>query len=262
MNNDKKALKLALEALEGVLDNSPKVLDASISGGLYEVVQCREAINAIKEALAQEQEPTTGNILMDSYKAMQAKKLTALPEQEPVAWKLMPRDATDSMLKAMDECSTEGYDERLYAGHAASVYMAAWDAYPDINQKQEPVLQDIEQYRMQVAGICTAAIGYWKEGDGIHSDYDTLALRDVAKLYAKYDALYKTQPVPHAVIAGALFDFMGWLTSRKERLVLSSADEASPAVDAIRDFAKMRGLSLDDAKVQDWQDMARGSNAP
>jgi len=33
---------------------------------------------------------------------------------------------------------------------------------------------------------------------------------------------------------------------------LSSADEASPAVDAIRDFAKMRGLSLDDAKVQDW----------
>ena len=118
----------------------------------------------------------------------------------------------------------------------------------------KPVLQDIEQYRMQMAGICTAAIGYWKEGDGIHPDYDTLALRDVAKLYAKYDALYKTQPVPHAVIAGALFDFMGWLTSRKERLVLSSADEASPAVDAIRDFAKMRGLSLDDAKVQNWQD--------
>jgi len=56
-----EALKLALEALEGVLDNSPKVLDASISGGLYEVVQCRDAITAIKEALAQ-------------------------PEQEPVAW--------------------------------------------------------------------------------------------------------------------------------------------------------------------------------
>jgi hypothetical protein len=67
--------------------------------------------------------------------------------------------------------------------------------------------------------------------------------------------LYTTlQPAPQGepVIAGALFDFMGWLTSRKERLVLSSADEASPAVDAIRDFAKMRGLSLDDARVQDW----------
>lgn len=60
------------------------------------------------------------------------------------------------------------------------------------------------------------------------------------------------EPVEHAVIAGALFDFMGWLTSRKERIVLSSADEASPAVNAITDFAKMRGLSLNDAKVQDW----------
>jgi len=56
-----------------------------------------------------------------------------------------------------------------------------------------------------------------------------------------------------AIIAGALFDFMAWLTSRDERLVLSSADEAGPAVDAIRDFAKMRGLSLDDARVLDWQ---------
>lgn len=62
--------------------------------------------------------------------------------------------------------------------------------------EQEPVLQDIEQYRMQMASISTAAIGYWKEGDGIHPDYDTPALRDVAMLYAKYDALYKAQPDP------------------------------------------------------------------
>ena len=52
-----EALKLALEALESVLDDSPKVLDASISGGLYEVVQCREAITTIKEALAQPEPP-------------------------------------------------------------------------------------------------------------------------------------------------------------------------------------------------------------
>ena len=59
--------------------------------------------------------------------------------------------------------------------------------------QQEPVLQDIEQYRLQMAGISTAAIGYWKEGDGIFPDYDTIALRDVAKLYAKYDELYRAQ---------------------------------------------------------------------
>jgi hypothetical protein len=46
-----EAMKLALEALEGVLDDYPKVLDASISGGLYEVVQCREAITALRVAI-------------------------------------------------------------------------------------------------------------------------------------------------------------------------------------------------------------------
>lgn len=60
--------------------------------------------------------------------------------------------------------------------------------------EQEPVLQDIEQYRLQMAAISTAAIGYWKEGDGILPDYDTPALRDVAKLYSKYEALYATPP--------------------------------------------------------------------
>ena len=52
-----EGLRLALEALEGVLDDSSKVLDASISGGLYEVVQCRDAITAIKAALAAKDEP-------------------------------------------------------------------------------------------------------------------------------------------------------------------------------------------------------------
>ena len=61
------------------------------------------------------------------------------------------------------------------------------------------------------------------------------------------------EPVAHSVISGALFDFMGWLTSRKERIVLSSADNTSPAVEAITEFARMRNLSLDDAKVQDWR---------
>jgi len=78
------------------------------------------------------------------------------------------------------------------------------------------------------------------------------------EVYASIDALKaalaqpEQKPVSHSVIAGALFDFMGWLTSRKERLALSCVDDASPAVDAITDFAKMRGLSLDDAQVQDW----------
>ena len=63
----KEALKMAMEALEGVLDDAPKVLEASISGGLYEVIQCRDAITAIKEALAQtEQKPVAWAMLHDN----------------------------------------------------------------------------------------------------------------------------------------------------------------------------------------------------
>jgi hypothetical protein len=71
------------------------------------------------------------------------------------------------------------------------VVRPAYVAAPAV--QQPPKLEGIEQYRMQMAGISTAAMGYWKEGDSIHPDYDTPALRDVAKLYAQYDALYKAQ---------------------------------------------------------------------
>ena len=89
---------------------------------------------------------------------------------------------------------------------------------------------------------------------------------DDEKLMAKpipFVEFYKPvqEPLAHSVVAGALFDFMGWMTSRKERIVLSSVDNASPAVEAIIEFAKMRGLSLDDAKVMDWHEMTRGNDA-
>ena len=64
-------------------------------------------------------------------------------------------------------------------------------------------LDDIEQYRLQMAGISTAALGYWKEGDDIHPDYDTPAIRDVAKLYAKYAALFEAAHKPASSIAAS-----------------------------------------------------------
>ena len=67
----------------------------------------------------------------------------------------------------------------------------------------------------------------------------------------KYDPI--ELHVLHSHIAGVLFDFMGWLTSREKRLTLSSTDEAGPAVEAITTFAKMRGLRLEDAQVEHWQ---------
>ena len=56
-----------------------------------------------------------------------------------------------------------------------------------------------------------------------------------------------------SIITGVLFDFMGWLTCRDEKLTLSSTDEAGPAVAVIEEFCKMRGLSLDESDVLTWQ---------
>jgi len=46
-----------------------------------------------------------------------------------------------------------------------------------------------------MAAIAAAAHGYWNEEASVHPDYDTVVLRDVAKLYAKYQSLY-TRPEP------------------------------------------------------------------
>ena len=120
----KEAMKLALEALE---DRTS-------------LMKWQIAREALREALAEQpaqQCRTDGRCqyAIDSGAEGMGhcpKGKCVMPaQQEPVAWKLVPTEPTEEMLKAMDECSKEGYDERLYAGHAASVYMAAVDAAPE-----------------------------------------------------------------------------------------------------------------------------------
>jgi hypothetical protein len=60
-----------------------------------------------------------------------------------------------------------------------------------------------------------------------------------------------------ALIAGALFDFMGMLTSQPEKTQFSSSDDAAPAVKQIEKFAAKRGLSLDEANVTGWAEALR-----
>lgn len=104
-----------------------------------------EALRLALEALCAAVEPKKGKVYarefepIDCY-AMHEQAITAIKaaleaKDEPHGWKLVPIEPTDEMLKAMDECSTEGYDERLYAGYAASVYMAAVDVAPTPPQR-------------------------------------------------------------------------------------------------------------------------------
>lgn len=46
------AARMALDALIGVLDDAEKVVDLSVSGGVYEGLECKDAITALREAIA------------------------------------------------------------------------------------------------------------------------------------------------------------------------------------------------------------------
>ena len=62
-----------------------------------------------------------------------------------------------------------------------------------IEQLREALMkiQDMEEtHRIQLAGISTASLGYWKIGDSLDKKYETTALRDTARLYEKYAELY------------------------------------------------------------------------
>lgn len=53
-------------------------------------------------------------------------------------------------------------------------------------------------------------------------------------------------------IAGALFDFAGFLTSHPEVMPCGASAEASPMVDRLTEWAAKRGLSLDDPAINSW----------
>jgi len=55
-----------------------------------------------------------------------------------------------------------------------------------------------------------------------------------------------------AIVAGALFDFAGFLTTRPTVFAVGSSQHPSPVLDAIKEWAALRGLSLDEADVQTW----------
>lgn len=81
-------------------------------------------------------------------------------------------------------------------------------------------------------------------------DYDAAWLVHQRALAMAFAA---PQVVADERIAGALFDLMGFLTTSETRYTFSAYDEASPAVEALQEFAKKRGLNLSEADVAGWR---------
>lgn len=57
------------------------------------------------------------------------------------------------------------------------------------------------------------------------------------------------------LIAGALFDFVGYLTTRTKAVRLGARHEATPAMVLLTNFAKSRGLDLSGAEVNRWAEL-------
>ena len=54
------------------------------------------------------------------------------------------------------------------------------------------------------------------------------------------------------IVSGAIFDFAGFLTMRSERITLSVADNAGPAVDAVKAFLTLRGVDQSCEPFLQW----------
>lgn len=54
------------------------------------------------------------------------------------------------------------------------------------------------------------------------------------------------------LIAGALFDFTGYLTTLKKPITFGSFYDASLALKHLKKWAKMKNLNLDKADVKGW----------
>lgn len=55
------------------------------------------------------------------------------------------------------------------------------------------------------------------------------------------------------IVAGAIFDFAGFMTTRAEVIEVGSTAEAGPVADLVKEWAELRGLDLADAAVLSWQ---------
>jgi len=56
----------------------------------------------------------------------------------------------------------------------------------------------------------------------------------------------------HSVISGALFDFCGFLTTRKRVIEVGATAEAAPVCELLKNWAAERGLQIDAANVNGW----------
>lgn len=80
---------------------------------------------------------------------------------------------------------------------------------------------------------------------GYHDGWDS-----GERMAAERAVLLNTQG---AIVVGALYDFMGWLTTRDEPITVSRSHTVYAVMDSFQAWAKERGLDIEEADVLGWQ---------
>lgn len=62
------------------------------------------------------------------------------------------------------------------------------------------------------------------------------------------------------IIAGAVYDFVGYLTAHTGTIEVGASVEVSPLMNLFVAWAAERGLEIKDADVQGWQESLEGHN--
>ena len=242
MSKQTEALKLALEALDKYFSS------ASFSEQEEAEDDLLEARKSIREALAEQ------------------------PAQQEVDWEKLYRQEVKKK-----EALAAKYERDTGKKLTRIVPMAEQPAH-----QQAPASASVEPHcYMDEYGNVRGSYEYWMECEGgWFPVYTSLQPAPVAKPHeqqdywqeearryaqnadfwrGKYESATAQQQEPVAnglplVIAGAIFDFAGYLTTRDTVIEVGSTANASPVADLVKDWAALRGLSLADAAVLSWQE--------
>jgi hypothetical protein len=156
----------------------------------------------------------------------------------------VPGETADTSAAAAGTTSTAPPDERLAAVLTLSKQTVAviTEALPSLVAGDLIALRDLEVAGSNRKGVLEAIEAEDKRRAELGSA----------------DPIAPADPLPAdlcVVIAGALFDFAGFLTSRVKVINLGASEEAGAAVEAIEEWAATRGLSLDEAAVGGWREL-------
>jgi hypothetical protein len=87
-------------------------------------------------------------------------------------------------------------------------------------------------------------------------------MRGFDEAHSRLSPLLYNKRTHATTVAGALFDFLGFLTTHTPPITLVASEPSPQALDLLQRFALSRELSLDDASVMDWQEHLHPEGKP